>query len=188
MTSAVGVPGAPAGTPALRRGGHTVRLATDLDTLDSRSLTELQARNLAATFAAVAAHPAARRHWFGGREPTSLRDLPLFSPDDLARHCPPGSTDLVLDSAESGLVLRSSGTTGRRKVLYHSWAFNDRVAALGTRGARAGRAGTRRVGSRSAWLRPSSTARSASPWTSSPGWAHRRTRRAVAWTATNCWR
>jgi phenylacetate-CoA ligase len=138
MTPAVDAPVTSAGIPAPRHGEHTIRLAADLDALDRRSLTDLQAGNLAATFAAIAAHPAARRHWFGDREPAHLRDLPLFRADDLARHCPPGSSDLVLDSAESGMVLRSSGTTGRRKVLYHSWAFNDRVAALGTRGARAG--------------------------------------------------
>lgn len=140
MTSVVGVPVNPVPTqvgPAARAAEPAVRLAADLDALDRQSLTDLTAHNLAGTLAAIAAHPAARRHWFGDRETVRLGDLPIFTADDLARGSPPGSSDLVLDSAVSGMVLRSSGTTGRRKVLYHSWAFNDRVAALGARGVRA---------------------------------------------------
>jgi phenylacetate-CoA ligase len=103
-------------------------------------LADLVRGNLAATIAAIAATPATVARWPGVQSvenPSDLRRLPLLSPETLEDLCPPAVWDLVLDSAASGMVLRSSGTSGKRKTLYHSWPFNDRVAYLGARGVRA---------------------------------------------------
>src|SRR6201999_3957959 len=63
--------------------------------------------------------------------------LPFLSGEDLAAGCPPHSSELLFDTRSPGLVLRSSGTASRPKVLYHSWDFTDRVGHLGVRGVRA---------------------------------------------------
>jgi phenylacetate-CoA ligase len=117
----------------------SVELARDLDVLTRAEIESLRAGNFAAVVDAVRRSPAARHVWAGideVREPADLPKLPLFGPRDLEATCPPHTTELVLDGGTSGIVIRSSGTSGRRKVLYHSWAFNDQVTALGLRGLR----------------------------------------------------
>ncbi len=114
-------------------------LVQDLDRLTAAEIVAAQQENLLATVAAILRSPAAAAHWpgiAGVKNAADLSALPLFAPAAFGELCPPQVEDLVLDSRESGLVLRSSGTSGRRKVLYHSWAFNDRVAFLGARGLR----------------------------------------------------
>lgn len=124
----------------LRSQNSKFRLSDDLDTLGAEELARLRRDNLVATVAAIAARPAAAAIWPGiesVRTADDLSELPLMSPEALEDLCPPGVTGMVLDSVTTGMVLRSSGTSGKRKVLYHSWKFNDRVAHLGARGVRA---------------------------------------------------
>ncbi|GGU97902.1 hypothetical protein GCM10010211_76510 [Streptomyces albospinus] len=100
----------------------------------------MRSHNLLATVDAIVKRPAAAARWPGiedVRTADDLRKLPLMSPDALEDLCPPAVTDLALDSVDSGMVLRSSGTSGKRKVLYHSWEFDTRVTHLGARGVRA---------------------------------------------------
>jgi phenylacetate-CoA ligase len=66
-----------------------------------------------------------------------LAALPFLTSANLAAGCPPHSADLVFDLQSPGLVLRSSGTASRPKILYHSWDYTDRVEHLGVRGVRA---------------------------------------------------
>lgn len=117
------------------------RVVDDLDVLDAAQISAVQHDNLLATVAAISRQPKARARWAGIDEVREVADLTkrigLMSPEAFEELSPPRVDDLVLDSLESGLVLRSSGTSGRRKVLFHSWGFNDRVAALGARGVRA---------------------------------------------------
>ncbi|GAA3486425.1 hypothetical protein GCM10018987_05040 [Streptomyces cremeus] len=114
-----------------------IHLAADLQALSRRQLEEIQQNNLARTVEALGKNPAAAAGWPGAldiRVPRDLARMPLFSPVDLQSTCPPSTEDLVLGDGGSGLALRSSGTSGRRKVLYHSWEFTERVAFLGARG------------------------------------------------------
>lgn len=119
-------------------GTGRIRLADNLDVMNPEEIEQLQVCNLAALVAAVAATPAAYRRFQGIeliRSAADLTQLPLMSPADLAASCPPHSNELLLGGGgDSGLVLRSSGTSGYRKVLYHSWQFNRQVGLLGTRG------------------------------------------------------
>lgn len=116
-----------------------IHLPVDLDVLTRRQLEKIQQHNLARTVEALGQDPVAAARWPGVLDVRVARDLtrmPLFSPADLQETCPPGTEDLVLGDGGSGLALRSSGTSGRRKILYHSWEFVERVAVLGARGVR----------------------------------------------------
>ncbi len=120
--------------------GHGIVVVDDPTRLDRAELDRVQAANITAMAEAMRG-TAAWKYWFGDTATSiahrdDLRELPIFTPQDLAVACPPTCTDLVLDSDRSGIALRSSGTTGRRKTLYHSWEFNTRVEALGARAMR----------------------------------------------------
>jgi phenylacetate-CoA ligase len=126
---------APARRPA--RSQSAIRLAHDLDALSAEQIAGLQAANWALARSAALGTPAVRRRWPALADvagPRDLARLPLMSAADLAAACPPGSDELLLAGTRAGLVLRSSGTAGRRKVLYHSWGFHEQVIALGARG------------------------------------------------------
>ncbi|MFE4174493.1 phenylacetate--CoA ligase family protein [Streptomyces sp. NPDC056909] len=121
-------------------GPSGIELAENLDTLSRARLEEIQQRNLAVTVNALRENPRVAASWPGALDLRVARDLlklPLFSPADLQETCPPASENLVLGDASSGLVLRSSGTSGLRKMIYHSWQFSRRVSYLGARGVRA---------------------------------------------------
>ncbi|MFD5111287.1 MULTISPECIES: phenylacetate--CoA ligase family protein [unclassified Streptomyces] len=114
-------------------------MAENLDTLSRAQLEEIQQRNLALTVSALRDHPDVAASWPGALDLRVARDLlklPLFSPADLQQTCPPTTENLVLGDGSSGLVLRSSGTSGLRKMIYHSWEFSWRVSYLGARGVR----------------------------------------------------
>jgi phenylacetate-CoA ligase len=119
-----------------------IRLADNLDSLSRDEVDATQQHNLRATLAAARQSTNVWRRFPGlealGSDATvgDLAALPLLSAADLAAGCPPHSTDLLFDQSP-GLVLRSSGTASRPKVLYHSWDFTDRVGHLGVRGVRA---------------------------------------------------
>ena len=116
-----------------------IRLADNLDSLSRDEIDAAQQHNLRATLAA-ARHSTNVSRRFPGLEAVDTVDdlaaLPLLCAADLAAGCPPHSVDLLFDQSP-GLVLRSSGTASRPKVLYHSWDFTDRVGHLGVRGVRA---------------------------------------------------
>jgi phenylacetate-CoA ligase len=117
-----------------------IELADDLDVLGREQIELLQARNLVALVGAAVAAPAVRARFpslESVTEPAQLARLPLMSAADLTADCPPHSDVLLLGVDDPGLVLRSSGTSGRRKVLYHSWPFTRQVGLLGARGVRA---------------------------------------------------
>lgn len=120
-------------------GPSGIELAENLDTLSRAQLEDIQQRNLAATVSALRQNPDVAASWPGALDLRVARDLlklPLFSPADLQETCPPASENLVLGDASAGLVLRSSGTSGLRKMIYHSWEFSRRVSYLGARGVR----------------------------------------------------
>ena len=119
-----------------------IRLADNLDALSRDEIEATQQQNLRATLSAAHQSTAVSRRFpgLGVLEPTATADdlaaLPLLSAAELSAGCPPHSTELLFDQSP-GLVLRSSGTASRPKVLYHSWDFTDRVGHLGVRGVRA---------------------------------------------------
>ena len=119
-----------------------IRLADHLDSLSRDEIDVLQQHNLRATLAAARQSVNVWRR-FPGLEALEisatvddLASLPVLCAADLAAGCPPHSDDLLFDQSP-GLVLRSSGTASRPKVLYHSWDFTERVGHLGVRGVRA---------------------------------------------------
>jgi phenylacetate-CoA ligase len=115
-------------------------LAGNLDVLDRAEIEQLQTRNLAALVRASTATAAVRARFEGVESvsaPAELARLALMTPAQLAADGPPNSEALLLDGPGPGLVLRSSGTSGRPKVLYHSWSFTRQVGLLGARGTRA---------------------------------------------------
>src|SRR5207237_3458093 len=59
------------------------------------------------------------------------------TPAELADECPPRSTAFLVDDGAGGLVVRSSGTAGRTKMMFHSWQSEWQTNFLGARGARA---------------------------------------------------
>lgn len=117
-----------------------ILLARDLDTIDREKIAALQQHNLACTVtAARRSHSTALRYPALAlvSRPDDLGVLAPLAPAELAAGCPPHSDEFLFDSATPGLVLRSSGTASRAKVVYHSWAATDRVTFLGARGVRA---------------------------------------------------
>lgn len=112
------------------------------NSLVGRTLVEidrLREDNFDAMVAACVNAPSVR--WAGlraGLTTADIREVASLVPDDLARLSPPGSTDLLISPAGPGQVLRSSGTSRTSKLMYHSWAFNTQVGALGARGLRDG--------------------------------------------------
>lgn len=116
-----------------------IQLAEDLEALNRAEIERLQTRNLAAVVAAALRTPSLRRRWPMLEQVSHARDLvhlPLMTPAELAELCPPYSNELLLEGPRAGWVVRSSGTSGRRKILYHSWEFALQVAHLGVRGVR----------------------------------------------------
>lgn len=116
-----------------------IQLAANLDVVSREEIEWLQTHNLTAMAEAAAATPAVRQRFPSVEavtKATELAQLSLMSATDLANDCPPHSDELLLGGSGPGLVLRSSGTSGRRKVLYHSWLFNEQVGLLGVRGVR----------------------------------------------------
>jgi phenylacetate-CoA ligase len=116
-----------------------IRLADNLDSLSRDEIDVAQQHNLRATLTAASQSTNVWRRFPGLEAVDTVDDLaalPLLSAADLAAGCPPHSADLLFDQSP-GLVLRSSGTASRPKVLYHSWDFTDRVGHLGVRGVRA---------------------------------------------------
>jgi phenylacetate-CoA ligase len=128
-----------ASTPRFHDVGG-ILLADDLDSLTRDEIDATQQHNLRATLTAARQSTDVWRR-FPGLEAVSTVDdlaaLPLLASADLAAGCPPHSAELVFDPQEAGLVLRSSGTASRPKILYHSWDFTDRVQLLGVRGVKA---------------------------------------------------
>src|SRR6478736_3970955 len=125
--------------PLTFRNAGGIRLAEDLDALSRDEIDAVQQGNLRATLAAARQSTNVWRSFPALAAIHSLDDLsalPLLSAADVAAGCPPHSADLLFDQSP-GLVLRSSGTASRPKVLYHAWDFTDRVGHLGVRGVRA---------------------------------------------------
>jgi phenylacetate-CoA ligase len=117
-----------------------IRLAADLGTLSRPELEQLQADNLRAMLVAARDTPAVSRRWPGLDQVAHVADLarlPVLSPQDIETGCPPRSDEFLLGQDRTGLVIRSSGTSGLNKVMYHSWEFTRQVNRLGARGIRA---------------------------------------------------
>jgi phenylacetate-CoA ligase len=117
-----------------------IRLANNLDSLSRDEIEATQHHNLLATLTAARQSTNVWRRFPGLEAVDTVDDLaalPLLSAADLSAGCPPHSADLVFDTQNPGLVLRSSGTASRPKTVYHSWDFTDRVQHLGARGVRA---------------------------------------------------
>jgi phenylacetate-CoA ligase len=114
-------------------------LADDLDRLSRDELERTQQHNFAAMVAAALRTPAVRERWPGldeVREVNDLAKLPLLSPAELAVGCPPHSREFVLQGDGPGLVLRSSGTSGKAKMMFYSWQGEQQTNHLGARGLR----------------------------------------------------
>lgn len=117
-----------------------LRLAEDIDSLGREEIDALQRANFAVTVEAARSQPAVLRRWPGLAEvvdPDDLASLPLLTPAELADGCPPHSTEFLVDDGSGGLVVRSSGTAGKTKMMFHSWQSGWQVNYLGARGARA---------------------------------------------------
>jgi phenylacetate-CoA ligase len=117
----------------------SVTTAPDLGTLTAARIADLRAANLAATVAAARATPAVSARYpqlAQVRTPGDLARLPILTPAALAAGSPPRSAEFLL-GPPGGLVLRSSGTSGEAKTMFHSWAFVRQVDTLGARGLRA---------------------------------------------------
>jgi phenylacetate-CoA ligase len=117
-----------------------IRLADDLDSLSRDEIEATQQHNLRAALTAARQSTNVWRRFPGLDAVGTVDDLaalPLLSGEDLAAGCPPQSDELLFDTQRPGLVLRSSGTASRPKILYHSWDFTNRVGHLGVRGVRA---------------------------------------------------
>ena len=117
-----------------------LRLAEDLDSATREDIDALQRSNLLATVEAARRQPAARERWSrldDVRDVDDLRLLPFLTPADLADGSPPHSTDFLVGDDTGGLVVRSSGTAGRTKMMFHSWQAEWQTNYLGARGARA---------------------------------------------------
>ncbi|TCO62744.1 phenylacetate--CoA ligase family protein [Actinocrispum wychmicini] len=120
----------------------SIVLATDLSTLSRPDLERLRDNNLHAMLAAAGASDSVRRRWPALDQVTDVTDLarlPVLAPQDLEAACPPRSAELLFGDGDDdgGLVIRSSGTSGLNKVMYHSWEFTRQVNLLGARGVRA---------------------------------------------------
>jgi phenylacetate-CoA ligase len=126
-----------------------LRLAEDIDSLGREEIDSLQRANFAATVEAARRQPAVLRRWPAlaeTAEPDDLASLPLLTPAELADRCPPHSTEFLVDDGSGGLVVRSSGTAGKTKMMFHSWQSGWQTNYLGARGARASlRAPARRI-------------------------------------------
>ncbi|HWF81376.1 MAG TPA: AMP-binding protein [Streptosporangiaceae bacterium] len=117
-----------------------LRMAEDLDSLNRAEITSLQQANFAATVDMARRSATVHERWPALDKVTSVSDLaqlPLLTPAQLADGCPPRSREFLLDGADGGLVIRSSGTAGRTKMVYHSWQSEWQVNFLGARGVRA---------------------------------------------------
>ena len=118
-----------------------IRLAADLDALGREEIDSLRQHNLTRMLDVARRTPALL-----GRLPElkavqhveDLPRLPVLTAAALADDCPPRSDEFLLDGGRPGMVLRSSGTAGKVKMMYHSWEFNEQISALGARGLRAG--------------------------------------------------
>ena len=131
--------GARARKPRFRDVGG-IRLADNLDSHSRDEIEATQQHNLRATLTAARQSANVWRRFPGLEAVDTVDDLAalaFLSGEDLAAGCPPHSSELLFDTRSPGLVLRSSGTASRPKVLYHSWDFTDRVGHLGVRGVRA---------------------------------------------------
>src|SRR5689334_14516000 len=107
-----------------------IRLAENLDLLSRAEIDATQQHNLDTTLASARQSATLLRRYpqlAAIRTVDDLAALPLLSSADLADGCPPHAVDLVFDTSDPGLVLRSSGTASRPKILYHSWDFTNRV-------------------------------------------------------------
>lgn len=121
-------------------GRGAIRLADDLDSVSREEIERLQRENLTVALAAARNNAAVHRRWPDLEMVVQVGDvatLPPLTPGDLAAGCPPHSDEFILAGDGSGLVLRSSGTAGKNKVMYHSWQFSQQVERLGVRGVRA---------------------------------------------------
>lgn len=117
-----------------------IRLAADLDAISREEIERLRAHNFTRLVTAARRTPAVLRRWPGLDSVHSLDrlpELPVLTPSALADGCPPHSVEFLIDGDQPGMVLRSSGTSSKVKMMYHSWAFNEQVSALGARGLRA---------------------------------------------------
>jgi phenylacetate-CoA ligase len=126
-----------------------LRLAEDLDSLSREEIDSLQRSNFLATVEAARRHPGVHRRWpqlDGVGAVDDLASLPLLTPAELAEGCPPHSDELLLDDGTGGLVIRSSGTAGKTKMMFHSWQSEWQTNYLGARGVRTSlRAPARRI-------------------------------------------
>jgi phenylacetate-coenzyme A ligase PaaK-like adenylate-forming protein len=117
-----------------------LRLAEDIDSLSREEIESLQRANFAVTVEAARRQPAVLRRWPELTEivdPDDLATLPLLTPAELADRCPPHSTEFLVDDGSGGLVVRSSGTAGKTKMMFHSWQNEWQTNYLGARGVRA---------------------------------------------------
>src|SRR3954454_4910691 len=117
-----------------------IQLANDLDSLSRDEIEGAQQHNLQGTLTAARRSTDVLRRLpvlEAVRTVGDLAALPLLSAGDLAVDCPQQPVDLLYDPRSPGLVLRSSGTASRPKIVYHSWDFTERVGHLGVRGVRA---------------------------------------------------
>lgn len=117
-----------------------VRLASNLDTLRRTEIESLRGHNFALLVDVARNTPVVFGRWpeLGAvRTIEDLPELPVLTPAALAAGCPPNSEEYLLRGEQPGMVIRSSGTSSKTKMMYHSWEFNDQVSALGARGLRA---------------------------------------------------
>ena len=117
-----------------------LRLAEDIDSLSRGEIDSIQRSNFLATVEAARRSPDVHRRWPELDEVSDVDDLallPLLTPAELAERCPPHSNEFLVDDDTGGLVIRSSGTAGKTKMMFHSWQSEWQTNYLGARGVRA---------------------------------------------------
>lgn len=117
-----------------------IRLAADLDVLTREDIDGLRRRNLERMVEVARRTPPLLAHLprlADVHGPEDLQRLPVLTPDALADGCPPRSDRFLLDGGRPGMVIRSSGTSSKVKLMYHAWEFNEQISQLGARGVRA---------------------------------------------------
>lgn len=65
---------------------------------------------------------------------SALKNVSVLHPTKLAENSPPQNLNFVCDAKSSGVVLASGGTSGKRKTVFHSWEYFEKVMQMGARG------------------------------------------------------
>lgn len=116
---------------------HKIEISPKLNKLNRKQLTNLREDNFRKMILEARSSNNLSKMYPNLDEIDSVEDisvLPVLTPSQLAKLCPPKSNSLLFNEQDSGLVIRTSGTTSKPRYMYHSWGFTNQVGQLGARG------------------------------------------------------